>query len=409
MQTTKMIINVNQNEAIRAGKSKYGETIIDINPADLTPEQRETLATCNRGYIDGATGDHPYPQKGWSGPADKNPAVAEATIETAKYILDWRADETRKAAEAAKQKHEERVQKVLAQPAEKYIEFSQYSTHGGRYKYNFPIRAYYDVEQKALESDPRLADKIAEAKREIDRLNAEDEARKAAEDAEKERISNEQWQARFKDAIGRGMNDLIAEIGNRGTYIYDHLESSWESFAGKFPEADEFIAMIEKAKAEKVRIAAEKEAAKRQQIDDYVAAHGTDNQKKRAALNLLPDDEVLNMMRDEVFAPLAGFDRYEKITKHGIMSAGYCDCDDDYADADRFTFNVEDATQATAEDFEQMEKIMALMPAATVTLRYHEGYCDKCHDDDEECIMTRHSIRVSVPFGAFTFSREYAV
>jgi hypothetical protein len=404
METTKMIIDVNQEEAIRQGKNRYGIIAIDIDPADLTPEQRETLATCGKANIRDIPGFPPYPQNDFSGPADKYPAVGEATTETAKYILDWTAEKKRQIAAAKKQEHEANVQKALACPATEYIVFRQLARIGERYRYTLPIDVYHDVDKKALESDPRLSDRMAEVKNEIDRLNAEDVERDVAEKAEQDRIARERIIADTREAIAKGAEELERVVANR--YIYDRNESTWRNNAGEFPEADEFIAMIDAAKENRERHIAEKEAAKKQQIADYIAANGTDNQKKRSALNLLPDDEVLNMMRDEAFAPLADFPRYEKLTASDVP----CWCDDYDEDAPDANFSNSLADEATAEEFDSMEKFTALMPGAVVTLRVHRGWCTKCETPDgEDGNIERKSIRVAVTVGAFDFSREYAV
>ena len=355
METIKIHIRVDQSEAIRQGKNHYGDAVIEINPADLTPEQRNTLATCET-WQENSRAEYirsPHYSVGFSSKA--LPQVGEATLETARVLLDalaeWRIrrvkeveEEKIRAAAEKKRQIEDNIAQILAQTDEWLAD----NIEGGR-PINSPAyyRGFYIRRESAdVYTDPRVADKM-------------DRAIILQESRNRERVERERAMQEKKEA------------------------------------------------AEKILI--EADLRKRVQIADYVTAHGTENQKKRAALNLLPDDEVLNMMRDEAFAPLAGFERYEKITKHEIIAAGYCDCDDDYADSDRFTYDVNDATEASAEDFETMEKIMDLMPGATVTLREHQGYCDTCYEKDDEMIIIRNSIRVAVTVGAFGFTREYAV
>lgn len=347
MKTTKMRINVDQTTAIREGKNQYGTTVIDINPADLTPEQRATLAASWMEYDRENGLTIPYPQRDFS----DLPKIGEATIETARIILDAHAAAKIKAAREAaekkvrdaaekKQRHENTITQILGETDDwlsDHIEKSHPAVAPNYYR-----GFYIHYEGTEVVTDPRLAEKM-------DRAIALRDIR------DKERAAREK------------------------------------------KEAEE--------RADLARAEAEKDARKKQQIADWVAAKGTDNQKKRAALNLLPQDEVLNALRDEAFAPLAAFARYEKITKSDVP----CHCED--CDEPKIKFSTNTETEATAEDFDRMEQIQAALSGAVLTLRWHRGYCETCSDpeDDSDGVFERHSIRVAITAGEFDFTREYAV
>ena len=94
-----------------------------------------------------------------------------------------------------------------------------------------------------------------------------------------------------------------------------------------------------------------------------------------------------------------------------IRDIDNCNCEDGATP----TFSAHAAKKATAAEFDSMEKISQAIrdmhPAAAVSLRVHEVYCDACYERDEaDCSTTyRKSVRVSLKVGALDLSREYAV
>jgi hypothetical protein len=341
MKNVQMRIKIDQAQAIRDGKNKYGMTVIDINPADLTADQRASLAGCWNEYDREDGLSLPYPQHDFS----DMPAVGEATLETARIILDAHAAAKQRAEETKMREREEKVARALTLPLEAF----RYGG-GGWQDTDWSFRDY-DI--SGVADDPRLAGKIAEAKAEIKQLNAA--LAISREESKKRRAETDRQKAEKKAAEERAEN--------------------------------------------------EKRARQKAQISAWVAANGTDNQKKRAALNLLPEDEIINDIREEAYAPLDGFPRYEKIQKSDIP----CTCDD--YDEPNITFSAGTETEATAEDFDRMEQIQTVLPAAKLTLRWHRGYCKTCSDpeDDNDGVFERHSIMVALTVGDFDFTREYAV
>lgn len=146
--------------------------------------------------------------------------------------------------------------------------------------------------------------------------------------------------------------------------------------------------------SESTRIANEKA----EQISAWVAEHGTENQQKRKELDLLEDEEVINAIREEIFAPLADYARYEK-----LRSADVCECEDRYEGYCDVDYDVYDC-KATVEEFEKMQEIQKLIPEAKITIKEHTGESEDCENTEK-----RKSLHVAIQAGAFTFSREYAI
>lgn len=157
----------------------------------------------------------------------------------------------------------------------------------------------------------------------------------------------------------------------------------------------------------KAREEAEAEALaerKAGQIAAWVAEKGTENQKSRFADGYLPEEEILDSMREEAFAPLAiagMWERYKKLRKSDVC-AGI-----EYEEGgyhDEVEFEVEDAATMSAEEYERLLQARALMPHAGITVRRHTATCGTCDTE-----VTRSGLMVRVRVGKLSFSREYAL
>ncbi len=123
---------------------------------------------------------------------------------------------------------------------------------------------------------------------------------------------------------------------------------------------------------------------------------------------MLPEDEVLDSMRDAAYAPLGELEKYAKLTYDDIEhDAEYCQ--------GHISYEVEDASDVSAEQWEKMQKISALFGSVksgknTVTgdirqtIRRHTATCDDC-----DATETRDSLRIEITVGEITFSREYTI
>lgn len=346
METTKIIIDVDQNAAIRMGRKEYGRAVIEINPAELTPEQRDALASCYK------YNDTPYPQNEFS----DLPKIGEATIENAVLLINYYIASKADRVRMAKEKRESEIAYILQLPADEWIDRGRWGN-----------------------DEPSLNNYINTAKHNREPLSRYINDSRVAEKAET-------------------VKNYIA--GQKKEWQEQQARNKEEK------EKTEKAAAAKEAAAEKAK--EEKNLRKKTQITAWVEAKGTDNQKKRLSVNLLPDDEIIDLIRSEAFEPLASFPRYEKLTATDI------DCSCGYYDDKKAVFDVEDATTATAEQFDLMEEIKALIPSADLTLRVHTGYCDRCNDDDNidsDGIgqVNKYSVKVGIAVGEFYFTREYAV
>ena len=182
-------------------------------------------------------------------------------------------------------------------------------------------------------------------------------------------------------------------------------------------------------------VAAPALAQKQQQQQDaqivrLVERFGTEEMGRRLRAGMLPEDELLDLVRERVFAPLAAFPRYQRITKADVRQASVARAaairegdDEDLDDGEDYValpggeveFDDDVASEATAEAFAALEDIRkvaeATIPQAlgedakiAVVLRWHGGRVKR----DHTFLVERFSVLVTVESAGFTVSREYA-
>jgi hypothetical protein len=345
----KIHIYVDPSKAVVAGKNFHGNAIVDINPEELTQEERTFLASCS-----------------WTSKNEKygfdltSHRVADNSKESAIAALRALMEEDRIEKEDKERKYETYVEECFNSVPEKWTSRNPYSIEGRTIQnytlscsadyvfWEFKLPIYignYDVRNRLLK-DPRLQPWITEIKHEIELHNAD--AREL----------------------------VLAEFARE-----DVAKAEQEVLAKQRKQAN-----------------AEKEQRRQDQIERWIAEKGTDNQRKRHDLKLLPENEVLDAMRDEAFAVLNDFPRYDKITKREVESACYLEYPNDV------DFEVDDAESATADEFDLMERFQQLIPNAIVILRRHTGTCG--HDNCDP--VKRASLHVSITVGEIEFTREYA-
>jgi len=171
--------------------------------------------------------------------------------------------------------------------------------------------------------------------------------------------------------------ELLAEMARRQAVV-----DAWEA----------------EAKAKQQAIEAERAQAKREYLEVWLREHGTPSQQERYAAGKLPEDELMDGIKDRVFAWAEGESEYQKLTREDA-----CDCDD--CPEPRVKFASTEAETSTAAQWERMKALRSKAPeGAEVELREHTGVCDAC-----DCQMTyRHGVRVKVAVGPFTFHREFS-
>ena len=168
-------------------------------------------------------------------------------------------------------------------------------------------------------------------------------------------------------------------------------------------------------KAENARYEAERKAAKAKQeaykaalmqrmVDEYCS----DEQQRRRAEGLLPEEEMLRSFRERVFAPLNGFPRYEKISKADIVAAtayGEYQAEDDSVE-----YRADNASEASADVFAALEAIRKVAKqrlGGEVTCQLKEHLGGWKHADEWQ--VRKNSILVTVDLeGLLKLSREYA-
>ena len=369
MEKVRAWINVDRSMAVLAGKSEFGLKLVDIDVAALSEEHRKTLV--------GLSGKSPSTQDPpgfWlNGPDIGDARVADGTMESIRLLLDAAEEVKAKKASGLREKLEKGVAGYLAASVEKLVKewhgnVDYRSLPGGlrfwevRKDINYALDIYDHEAEAAVLADPRIAGKRAEVESACEAHNAEVTERARA----------------------------------------------------MFREQDERARLNEEAAARKKAEEAAAAARRKAQLDAWVAEHGSDNQRKRHELSLLPEEEILDCIRSAAFASLEELPRYQKLRKQDID----CVCQCEGPDPD---FQVKPATRATAEEFDRMEEIHAAIkahhPEATVVLLDHEAWCKRCweHDDDgndtgqDVRTVHRKAVRVEIKLGELTFSREYAV
>lgn len=207
--------------------------------------------------------------------------------------------------------------------------------------------------------------------------------------------------------------ELVRSVLSRGALTYEvfmpsHLtvpEDMKEIVAARTAQGQ---LLVDRMKAEaaqniaKVASAAAAAAARRtEQLALWLATKGSESMRRRAARNLLPEEDLVAAIRNDAFAPLDAFKRFERMTDADVRKALDCPNSDMSV-----TYDTRVAESAHDEDIDMLERIEALVPGATCTLMAHEG---KLEDDDSDASLMRYSVRVEIQVGEFEFSREYSV
>jgi len=346
----KAIIFVSAKAALLEGLDNQGEDTIEFNPADLTEEQRAALAKCS----DLKDGMFVLP---------KAHPVSKPDIDALRQILDFEISVTKEQQAKDLQRTEMAIAKfkewAKGQP-EKTVT-KHYDTWG----VELPYIGYADTvkEVLGLQNNPRRSDEGLL----LDYLVKDNaDIKDAYEDAK----SLAFW-LNLEDNIDQMIRDKKIRTN-----------------------AEEYKREQEALKAEAIA----KEQRKVNQIKAWVEANGTENQKLRYKDGFLPDQEIIDAIRAEVYAPLDVFNRYKKLTKSDV-----CEGEDEY-DRHDVSFDVEDAEHLSADQYDALLKIKEAIPTATIEPRIHTAKCDDCETE-----VTRIGFMVRLTVGDFEFSREYGM
>lgn len=146
------------------------------------------------------------------------------------------------------------------------------------------------------------------------------------------------------------------------------------------------------------RLAADHEETKkanREQLADWIARHGTDNQRQRLIAGLLPWQEAFDCADEAFFEPLASFALHERIEPGKV-----CICFDQC----EVKFQSIDSAELTAEEWELFARIKAAAPDAEFRVREHRA---ECVTRDEP--LVRRSVVVKFKLGALSFKRQLSL
>ena len=329
-------IFIDQDEALKAGVDNFGEYIVEFGPSELTQAQRDELATCSADNGVYCTSRI----NSESGNFFKS-RVPYSNLEALVSVIDARIAYKIKKEEEEKEAHKQKCQEEEAKIAKWISEPNGYILH----KYRYSSAGWCETT-------------IPDASNYIDRVTVPGWC-EAVEDAE--------------------------------SLLF------WYTLDAKVNDAKN--SRLKKERIEAIRKDKEaKEQRKADQIKAWVEVNGTENQKLRQKDGFLPDQEIIDEIRAEAYAPLDSFKRYDKLTKSDA-----CEGDDEYG-RHEVDFDVEDAEHLSANEYDWLIKIKEAVPNATIEPRIHTAKCDDCETE-----VTRIGFMVRITVGDFEFSREYGL
>ena len=142
-------------------------------------------------------------------------------------------------------------------------------------------------------------------------------------------------------------------------------------------------------------------------IAEWVAAHGSEDQRGRHAAGLLPIAEVVDALTDDAFAPVADLPRYpldgaERLQAHlrALTSTNLVVAPSELAIAGL------SATDASAAEWAVMQQLKSRLPDADVTLREHRLSWRR---DPTLPGISLYGVLATRRVGPFVLRREFAV
>jgi len=147
---------------------------------------------------------------------------------------------------------------------------------------------------------------------------------------------------------------------------------------------------------------------KKRHIAEWIAVYGTEEQKLRQADGMLPMDEAIEVLADQVFGmashlPLYTRDGASRLQKFLREVAGHPDIVVAHADVNVRSVH---AVKATAAQWSIVQHLRSELPDANVVLREHV-LSSKRHDGTES--LTVFGVLVTKKHGPFMLRREYVV
>ena len=349
MDTTKVTYEINRSRAICAGKAQYGRVEHEVEPSDLTPDQREELAGCPvtsggasivdapNGHMEADIRDAFRARVG-----EVIARLAEPGLDTVRAILDARST-IRPELELAHQRelqaaHEARVHELLATPPSPDGQLNRH----GEILHTYPPSVW---------DDPRLAEWRAQVEA---ASAARQEQLRAARRAERERQAAE---AAAEQADAARRSAAIAR------WVETHGDDSHRGRAalGLLPDG-EVIAAIR---------------------DEAFAAIDIEIEGRSIRYTRMTDADV----------------------SHTPACREYTDELGDESDPD-ISYTVRDLQAVSAAQWTWIDLICRADDRAAVRIRRHSATCNACGGNE-----IRDSLYVSIQADLYghtwTFSREY--
>jgi hypothetical protein len=142
-------------------------------------------------------------------------------------------------------------------------------------------------------------------------------------------------------------------------------------------------------------------------VAEWVAAHGSEDQRGRHAAGLLPMAEVIDALTDDAFAPVADLPRYpldgaERLQAHLRALTGT----NLVVSPSELAIAGQSATDASAAEWAVMQQLKARLPDADVTLREHRLSWRR---DPTLPGISLYGVLATRRVGPFILRREFAV
>lgn len=259
---------------------------------------------------------------------------------------------------------------------------------------------------------------------------AKEAAERAARDEEYARKRIEAWDSAVRDLAQQPVDELAKHsrtgtlhgasgqtdewprcdwhaVSSNGCHAREpgsYLQALAET--GRLADYDARRAELDAEKAAKEQAAKDQQRQYAEALKAAVDAWGNASQKARQVEGVLPIGEAEALVRDKLFAPLAEYPRYQRLTLHDVPHDEGC-----FAGKHQALFSVDDKDELTELEYEALVEVRTALQesahgknSSTVTVRCHSCDCSECDQQVE-----RSSVLATVTWHGRQFSREYAV
>lgn len=299
---------------------------------------------------------------------------------------------------------DEFVAELNTEEREVLILFVEYGTHVGLSNVN-GLRS--TVEPMARADLPSLLAYIRRciAARATDNEKiAADNARRAAEKVQADEEKIRKWVAKETCAKLTTFRPWrVLPVSLWGVPISPELQKQYEAHWAELEGiAREREAASEREATERAAAEAARDDANKTNVCDWIVAHGSESMQARALEGLLPENELLDAVRNWLFAPFDAFNKYKRLAVGDIQHAADC-----YTNV-KPQYETVDATDLTGPEFDRLVKMREVAKTLehTVEVRARE-HCAECR----ECpaFTRRRSARVAIEWNGHELAREYAL